>query len=65
MVKVENDCVDCGLRCLGISCPLRSVKHLYCDKCGSEVTKLFVYEDGQWCDECITKDIFNGLEVIQ
>lgn len=65
MVRFENDCVDCGLPCLGEGCPNRNVRHFYCDNCKSEVTKLFVYKDEQWCEECITDDIFNELEVIQ
>ena len=65
MVRIENDCVDCGLPCLGEMCPNRNVRHLYCDKCGKEVDKLFVYKNEQWCEECITEDILNELEVIQ
>ena len=37
-IKVENHCVDCGIHCLGTSCPKRNVKVCYCDKCGEEVS---------------------------
>ena len=66
MVRFENDCVDCGLPCLGDSCKYRHVRHLYCDKCCSEIDKLFVvFEDKQWCEECIIEHVFNKLEVIE
>ena len=66
MVKFENDCVDCGLPCLGDSCSLRSVKHLYCDECETEVSTLYEYFDGrQLCRECCIEELFNELEVIE
>ena len=52
MVKYENECCDCGLPCLGRSCPNRNVKHLYCDECGSDVDELW---DGL-CEECFIED---------
>lgn len=51
MVKFENECVDCGLPCLGSSCPYRNVKHYYCDECGEE-GELGIFEDMQLCQEC-------------
>ena len=52
MVKYENECVCCGLPCLGSSCPYTNVKHLYCDECGSDVDELW---DGL-CEECFIED---------
>lgn len=54
MVRYENDCVDCGLPCLGESCPNRNVPHYYCDVCGDE-TQLYEYEGQQLCIVCIER----------
>lgn len=56
MIQIENDCVDCGLPCLGSSCPLTRVKHFYCDECGDETT-IYRYEDKQLCISCIKKNL--------
>lgn len=54
MIRYENDCVDCGLPCMGDSCPYRNVKHYYCDHCGDE-EELYWFEDEQLCANCILK----------
>lgn len=56
MVKIENDCCDCGLPCLGGSCSNRNVPHYYCDECKDEA-KLYEYEDEQLCEACLLKRI--------
>lgn len=52
MITYENDCVGCGLPCLGNSCPHRNVAHYYCDECGDE-TEIYHFEEEQLCIECI------------
>lgn len=57
-VKIENDCCDCavpGYPCLGSSCPLRTVGHYYCDKCGEELSKnhVYYYEGEDVCEDCL------------
>ena len=52
MIEYENECCDCGLPCLGDSCPMTHVAHYYCDECGEE-TKLYEYDDRQLCLSCI------------
>lgn len=54
MIKLENDCVCCGLPCLGNDCPHRNVPHFYCDECGDE-TDLYHFDDEQLCMSCIKK----------
>lgn len=39
MRKIENQCVDCVLPCIGNSCPHKNVKVDYCDECGDEGAK--------------------------
>lgn len=56
MKRTENDCVDCGLPCLGSSCPYRNVVHFYCDKCGQE-TDLYHFEDEELCIDCIVESL--------
>lgn len=56
MVKVENECVDCGLPCLGDSCPYRNVVRYYCDKCKEE-KKLYYFDRDELCIDCIEKEL--------
>ena len=60
MRRIENDCVDCGLPCLGDSCPYRNVPHFYCDRCGAE-EKLYYFEDEELCEDCLI-DNFTVVE---
>lgn len=53
MIKYENECVDCGLPCLGSSCPNRNVKRIYCDKCGDEAEHIYYFDDQELCIDCI------------
>lgn len=55
MVKYENECVSCGFPCRHDACRYYRVKHLYCDKCGCEVDKLYILDDEELCDECVLK----------
>lgn len=61
MERVENECVDCGLPCIGARCPYRNVHRLYCDRCEAEET-LYEYEGEQLCNECLLKN-FKKVEV--
>lgn len=56
MIKKENECVDCGLPCLGSSCPNRNVIRIYCDKCGSE-GKIYHYDGEHLCIDCIEETL--------
>ena len=56
MIKKENECVDCGLPCLGSSCPNRNVIHIYCDKCGDE-GKIYHYDGEHLCISCIEETL--------
>lgn len=64
MKIIENDCVMCGLPCLGSSCPHRNVTRFYCDECGEETT-LYHYDGEELCLDCIKKRIekVEGSEV--
>ena len=57
MTKIENHCVDCGLRCLGSSCTYQDVEVHYCDKCGDELGYDDIYEvDGdELCEYCLKR----------
>lgn len=56
MIRYENECVGCPreIGCLGGSCPNRNVVHYYCDHCGCE-DKLYHYDNGEICEECLLK----------
>ena len=56
MVIYENECCGCAVPpypCLGDSCKLRHVPHLYCDKCKEEAETLYRTEKGQLCAKCV------------
>lgn len=53
---ITNDCVDCGLPCIGNSCPYRNVIHYYCDNCGDE-NQLYYFDGKELCIECIEKKL--------
>lgn len=54
MKRLENECVDCGLPCLGNSCPNRNVPRFYCDDCGDEA-QLYDFDGEELCISCIEK----------
>lgn len=59
MVREVHNCCGCaapGYPCLGDSCPKRHEKTLICDKCKSEVDRLYEYEDMQLCEDCLLKE---------
>lgn len=53
MVKIESDCVECGLPCLYESCPYYQVVVYECDCCGDEVDKLYSFDGQELCINCI------------
>ncbi len=62
MRKIENECVDCGKPCM-VYCPLRNVEHLYCDRCGADVEKLYVGDSSEeLCLDCVLDD-FKVIEL--
>lgn len=52
MIKYTDECVDCGLTCLGRDCPNKRVAHYKCDYCGEEVDELRKYKGKHICPEC-------------
>lgn len=64
MRKVENQCVDCGLPCIGDSCPHANAVVYYCDNCGEYADYEIDGED--LCKECAERrlrDIFEDMPV--
>ena len=55
MVTYENECVHCGLPCLGPDCPNCKVAKYYCDNCGDDVSELYEYDGEQLCEDCLLK----------
>ena len=53
MIVYKDECVCCGLPCLGRSCSLRHTPHFYCDICREELVETEI----AYCDddyiECI------------
>lgn len=56
MKEIENECVDCGLPCMGNSCPNRNVVRFYCDQC-TEEADLYYFDGHELCIECIQKQL--------
>ena len=57
MIKTVNECVNCGLPCLGDTCPNRHVTRCYCDRCGDETDELYEVDGEDLCEDCL-KDMF-------
>ena len=57
MTGRRDECVDCGLPCMGSGCPYRNMLVLTCDKCGHEVNELFDLDGEQLCDECLFDEL--------
>ncbi len=55
MTTYKDDCVSCGLPCMGSSCKYKNVPHYFCDKCGDECNDDNMYEvDGaELCEFCL------------
>ena len=65
MLRVENQCVDCGLPCIHNACPYYRVPVYYCDICGNEDAG-YTIEGQDYCEDCAKeylKDAFNNLTV--
>ena len=54
-VRYEDQCVDCGLPCMGESCPNRNVPVYTCDDCDEEFypEDLYEVEDEMLCEHCL------------
>lgn len=64
MVKYEGECCGCATEaypCLGNRCPNINVKHLYCDKYGEDVERLYEFYGKELCGDCVLKE----LEVVE
>ena len=62
MTRIENECVGCGLPCLGVSCPNRSVVRYYCDECGAQADTTEIY-GMDLCDECAARFLDKEAEL--
>lgn len=66
MFKYEDECCGCcsaieKYPCRCSACPNLHVKHLYCDKCGEDVEKLYEFDGKKLCSGCALKE----LEVVE
>lgn len=52
MITYENQCVGCGMPCLGYMCPFRRVPVFACDLCGSEEVRLWICGGKELCEAC-------------
>ena len=51
MYKIENQCVSCGLPCLGSACCYQNVRVFYCDQCRDKGADYRI--DGEdYCEDC-------------
>lgn len=50
MIVFENQCIDCGLPCMGYRCIYKNVEMHYCDHCGKEAK--FKIDENELCYNC-------------
>lgn len=58
MITYRDECVDCGLPCIGNSCRYKNVPVYICDKCGDEAD-LYTYDDDdrELCFDCLWDEL--------
>ena len=62
MVRTESGCVDCGLPCKGIACPMYRVVVLECDRCHEEVEELYEVDGEDLCEDCLKDEFRKEVE---
>lgn len=53
MIKIDDECVDCGLPCMGKNCPYKDVIHIICDECGDECREVYDVDGEHLCENCL------------
>ena len=61
MVKIENQCVDCGLPCMGKQCPYMNVETVICDSCGSQEGQYRI-NGKDYCESCAAEFLREDFE---
>lgn len=66
MTRTEDECVNCGLPCLGNRCPNRNVTRFYCDECGAEADpdELYIDENDELCKECLIERVIDRTPTV-
>lgn len=60
MKRTESGCVDCGLPCLGRSCPYYEVEVAYCDCCGDGAD--YSTNEDDYCENCLDEYLSSLFE---
>lgn len=55
MKRIENQCVNCGLPCIGSACRYWNVEVHYCDKCDDELSEIYEVDSEELCEDCLKK----------
>lgn len=53
MIRKVNNCVDCGLPCIGTSCRYKNELEIICDRCGDECYEAYDVNDETLCESCL------------
>lgn len=61
MKVIENQCVDCGLPCIGSACRYKDVEVYYCDNCEDEYAE-YMLDDEYYCTDCAEKYLSSMFE---
>ena len=57
MIKIENECVNCGFPCIYDACRFYKVIRFYCDHCKENVDELYYFCDEQLCADCVLEQL--------
>lgn len=54
MIKIIDNCVDCGLPCIFEACKYYKKDYVVCDKCGAVIKTAYTdeYDSYDLCKEC-------------
>lgn len=62
MIELIDNCVDCGLHCLGLGCPYYKRDYVVCDKCGAIIREAYTDEEDSYnlCVRCAKNERSEG-----
>ena len=66
MLVHREECVDCGLSCIGDICRYKNVLVYYCDKCPTYKRADYMIDNDHFCEDCAKKyiqELFEELTI--
>lgn len=62
MLAHKEECVDCGLTCIGNICRYKNVLVYYCDRCPTNKRASYMIDGEHLCEDCAKKHMQEAFE---